>query len=433
MSFHLAVSMEKPVQHLALSDWKARVDRLRNVANARRADAFSTRNSSRMLRNETRIEGNWANYESKEALVVRIAELDHWRELIAKTFGRLELEIEALREEKKAAESELDSQIRPLAVIAKVNSIRDGRLIPETTHDAPDTEIKNELYILENNQRLLKDRCQKAWEKLIRLEEVRFKIQRELANKQDTEDMDSALVALDRNSSNISFKPDPLRNPRECCSYEHWVEHAKNMKQLAENELADTAAIRDALFVCRQKSRDLLEAQRARTEYSLRKRIFLTQQAHNELEWQQLKMGDSIKELTCEIKSLEEALLSKTNVLKLAETRLETRAMRCITELCLDDPHQLLCKEVEKLREICRCLTNQIDDAKANFNLLSDHAKKIDEDLEHKKHSLMIDTEALQLHETLNEEEFAVLKDHNPCPQTDLNLELTRVQPDPRK
>lgn len=59
------------MQHLALSDWKARVDRLRNVANARRADAFLTRNTSRMLRNETYIEGNWANYESKEALIVR--------------------------------------------------------------------------------------------------------------------------------------------------------------------------------------------------------------------------------------------------------------------------------------------------------------------------------------------------------------------------
>lgn len=421
------------MQHLAISDWRARVDRLRNVANARRVDAFAIRNSSRMLRNETRIEGDWANHDSNEALTVRIAELDHWRDLIAKTFGRLETEIEALRKEKKAAESELNSQIRTLSVISKVISIRDGRLIPETTHDAPDTEIKNELYILENNQKLLVDRCQKAWEKLIRLEEVSFKINRELINNQETEDMDSELLALDRNSDNISFKPDPLRNPRACCSYAHWLEHVKNMKQLAENELADTSAIKDALFVCRQKARSILEAQRQRTETSLRQRIFWTQQAHNELEWQQLKMTDEIQNQTCEVLSLEDALQSNAKVLKLAETRLETRSMRCITELCLDDPHQMLCTEVEKLREIRRCLVNKIDDAKANHNLLSDHLKKIDEDLEHKKHSLMIDTEALQLHETLNEDEFAISKDHNPCEQTDRNIELSRVQLDSRK
>ncbi|XP_062136088.1 tektin-2-like [Drosophila sulfurigaster albostrigata] len=433
MSFHLAVSFEKPVQHLALSDWQARVDRLRNVANARRADAFTMRNTSRMLRNESQIEGDWANYLSDESLTNRIAELDKWRDLIAKAFVRLELEIEALREEKKAAESELDSQIRPLSVISKVMSIRDGRVIPEITHDSPETETKNELYILENNQRLLVNLCQKAWEKLVRLEEVRFKINRELKDKQDTEDTDSALQAMNRNSTNISYKPDPLRNPRECCSYEHWLEHAKNIKQLAENELAETSAIRNAMIVCRQKSRDLLEAQRARTEYTFRKRIFLTQQAKNELEWQQLKLREEIKNLTCEIQSLEDALQSKTGLLKLAETRLETRAMRCVTELCLDEPHHLLCNEVEKLREIQRCLMNKIDDAKANLNLLSDHAKKVDDDLENKKQSLQTDSEALQLHETLNEEEFAVLKDHNPCEQTDRNVELTRVVLDPRK
>jgi len=205
------------------------------------------------------------------------------------------------------------------------------------------------------------------------------------------------------------------------------------MKKLAENELAVTNAIKDALFVCRQKARSILEAQLPRTESSLRQRIFWTQQAHNDLEWQQLKLRDEIQNLTCEVQSLEDALQSNAMVLKLAETRLETRSMRCITELCLDDPHRLLCKEVEKLREIRRCLVNKIDDAKANYNLLSDHLKKIDEDLEHKKHSLMIDTEALQLHETLNEEEFAILKDHNPCEQTDRNIELTNVQLDSRK
>ncbi|KAH8355209.1 hypothetical protein KR093_008304 [Drosophila rubida] len=432
MSFQLGVTMRKPVQHLPLADWLARVDRLRNVADARRADAFITRTTSRMLRNESRIEGDWANYESNELLTKRIAELEHWRDLITKTFERLEREVVALQEEKKAVEEEINSQVEPLTIISKVMSIRDGREIPEITHDIPDTELLNELFILENNQRLLVDICQKAWQKLVRLEEVRFKIQQELKNKKDTEDTDSALLAMNRNSTNMSYKPDPLRNPRECCSYEQWLENAKNMKQLAEIEIADTSALRHTLSVCRQKARALYEAQRARTEYDFRKRIFLTEQAKNELEWQQLKMREEIKNLTCEVQSLEDALQSKTNVLKLAETRLETRAMRCISELCLDEPHGALCSEVEKLREIQRCLSNNIDDAKAKLNLLTNHAIKIDDDLEKKKHSLMTDTEALQLHESLLTK-VAILKEHNPCEQTDLNIEVARVELDPRK
>lgn len=62
------------------------------------------------------------------------------------------------------------------------------------------------------------------------------------------------------------------------------------MKQLAENELADTYAIREALFVCREKARNMLTSQQERAEHSIRKRIFETQRARNELEWQQLKV-----------------------------------------------------------------------------------------------------------------------------------------------
>jgi len=47
------------------------VNQMRNVADARRSDAFAMRHSSRSLRNETRIEGDWANYETNEALTDR--------------------------------------------------------------------------------------------------------------------------------------------------------------------------------------------------------------------------------------------------------------------------------------------------------------------------------------------------------------------------
>jgi len=71
MSFQSVVTMEKPLQHISLADWNSRVSGLRNVADARRADAFSMRHSSRILRNETRIESDWANIESNEALTDR--------------------------------------------------------------------------------------------------------------------------------------------------------------------------------------------------------------------------------------------------------------------------------------------------------------------------------------------------------------------------
>lgn len=62
------------------------------------------------------------------------------------------------------------------------------------------------------------------------------------------------------------------------------------MKLLADNELEDTYAMRESLFVCREKARNILNAQQERTEHTIRKRIFETQRARNELEWQLLKV-----------------------------------------------------------------------------------------------------------------------------------------------
>lgn len=67
------------------------------------------------------------------------------------------------------------------------------------------------------------------------------------------------------------------------------------MKLLADNELEDTYAMRESLFVCREKARNILRAQQERTEHTIRKRIFETQRARNELEWQMLKVCLFIK------------------------------------------------------------------------------------------------------------------------------------------
>lgn len=143
-----------------------------------------------------------------------IEQLNSWRKTIEMTFKRIEAEIRALQEQKDITERELAALSGPIAVIAEVLAMRDCRLGAELTYDEPDTEIKNELAILENNQMLLADRCQKAWEKLTRLEEVRFNIGLEIENKVEAVDMDTVQLTLNRNSSGISYKPDPMRNPQ---------------------------------------------------------------------------------------------------------------------------------------------------------------------------------------------------------------------------
>lgn len=65
--------------------------------------------------------------------------------------------------------------------------------------------------MVESVKKLLVERCQKAWEKLNKLEEVKFKLHLEIDDKAEAIDIDKDQLTLDKNCANISFKPDSLR------------------------------------------------------------------------------------------------------------------------------------------------------------------------------------------------------------------------------
>lgn len=138
-------------------------------------------------------------------------------------------------------------------------------------------------------------------------------------------------------------------------------------------------------------------------------------------------MKDEMEKAICEIGVLEQTLREKTDSLKLTETRLENRAQRSGMELCLDQAHAQLCDEVKKLRNIRERIINKINEAKANYNLLEQHAHTIDVDLENKQHSLMTDIRALDLRQRLKCGEFSTTK-LSPSAQTERNIKLTKME-----
>lgn len=181
--------------------------------------------------------------------------------------------------------------------------------------------------------------------------------------------------------------------------------------------------MRESLFVCREKARNILHAQQEQTEYTLRKRIFETQRARNELAYQKKKLLEEMDKCLREIHELEKAYNDKTDCLKLAETRLENRAQRSGLELCCDDPYKGLCDEVVQLRKTRRDIADKIDCTKTTYNALNEHHIRIDIDLGYKEHSLMTDVNTLDLRSRLKAGENLTSKT-----QTDRNIVLTRME-----
>ena len=154
------VTFEKPLQHLSLNDWNLRISQLRNNSETKRLDAFSLRQGSRNLRNESTVESFWSTYYNNERFSDRVAELDRWRQTMIECYKRIDKEIKMLENEKEVTEKSLEAQITPLIVVSECISQRDVRLVNELTLDSVDDELNRELCIVESNKRLLRDQCQ---------------------------------------------------------------------------------------------------------------------------------------------------------------------------------------------------------------------------------------------------------------------------------
>lgn len=215
MSTNTVVTFEKPMQHLSLADWNSRLSQLRSVAETRRDDTFNLRHSARNLRNETKIQTEWDTYYNNARLSDRVAEIGRWRETMQACLDRVNNEMKMLREEKNSTERELEQMLTPLSVVSECLTMRDCRLGSEITYDDGDTELKKELCVIENNQKMLRDKCQAAWEKLNRLEDIKFKIELDVDAKREAQEIDISQLDIDRYCANITFKPDAMRIPRK--------------------------------------------------------------------------------------------------------------------------------------------------------------------------------------------------------------------------
>lgn len=128
---------------------------------------------------------------------------------------RIVKETNVLRLEKNATEWDLDALDGPLTIITECLTQRDSRVISELTQDDAVIELKRELKMIESNKKMLSEQCQMAWERLNRLDEMRNKLSTELMDKEAARTCDYQQRMLTDQSAGVTFKTDPMRNPKK--------------------------------------------------------------------------------------------------------------------------------------------------------------------------------------------------------------------------
>jgi tektin-2 len=167
---------------------------------------------------------------------------------------------------------------------------------------------------------------------------------------------------------------------------ETWYTHSENNKMVAEQAMAESQRLREAIFHSIEQTSNDLRVQQDATNFDFRKRHYEMKRAKEELEYQMKTTTQEIEEQEANIRAMETAIHHKQNPLKLAETRLENRTNRSYqfnemqnsqeyykspnglnplprphVELCKDEPQEGLTMEVQTLRDTIYQLTVKLD------------------------------------------------------------------------
>jgi len=401
MSSTVARTVDRPIGRYAPPDWHARNSKLSEVARNTRDYSHSLRQEAKQLRIDADAKTKWFNYENNVKLNERVRNITEWRDKLDQCLRDLNLEISVQKDAKEACERALEAKNLPLEIALENLNVREGRQEFDVVKDEVEAQLQTEVQLIENIKEKLRHRCEESWDCLAKLEEIREIVELDLKDKSEALDIDMTQLDLTEKSANISHKPDATRIPKGSVQPETWYTFSEHNKMVAEQIMAESQRLREAIFHSIEQTSNDLRVQQDATNFDFRKRHYEMKRAKEELEYQMKATRNEISDQELNIADMEAAIRAKENPLKLAETRLENRTFRPHVELCRDEPQDGLTMEVQALKDTIHQLNVKLDHSRETLTELEAHLHKLEEDHKNKQLALALDTRCMDTRKRL--------------------------------
>jgi len=417
--------LEKPAEKKNKSDWEHFTWNFSNLAEQQREDTLRIRHEGRSVRNESGIQARWDTHRNNNRIRDRITEIDNWRVALEQTVSTIDMELRKLNSAKEAVEQAVEVKVIDMDIVNEIMSIREQRRGNDYVEDEAQIELAKETCLIKETRNILEGKGQEAWHQTARLQEVRQHILRDLSEKVVSLEIDRYLLGLTETSTEIAFRPDPLRVPKGMMTPQAWEEQSRYNKVRADCELANSIKLREAMLLTIDQTYMTLKAQREVTDFTMRKRLHEISKSGSELYHHKEKILQEMCKVEKEIRDIEDSLLDKTNKMKLVETRLEHRTYRFGVELTRDDCQYGLSQELLQLRAVTKALQNKLDDTKKALNMLLGFLQQLETEIENKNEAKTIEQMALDVRGRV-----AASVD-TPLTKTDRNIALSATVPVP--
>lgn len=172
----------------------------------------------------------------------------------------------------------------------------------------------------------------------------------------------------------------------------------------AESERAVAATLRGVIDDVLDSTRNDMKRQCQVVNAAFNKRIQEQTEAKETLEDHLSRVFAEIREMESNIAALEEAIAAKAPPMKVAQTRLETRAQRPNVELVRDPVQYRLINEVAEITLTVQQLQTRLADSHSSLKGLNRRQLSLEEDIQVKSNSLNIDqNQCMELRQQLSE------------------------------
>ncbi|KAJ9582278.1 hypothetical protein L9F63_003407, partial [Diploptera punctata] len=331
--------------------------------------------------------------DSGRRLGERITDTTFWRNEVATELERMVAESNLQQDKRRDLEKAIQDCEGPLHIAQECLYQRENRHGIDLVHDQVEQALLCEVENLRACQDRLKKMHEKTVDQLRNNRAAQHELERDLKSKESALGIDNMCHQLNNFSRGINYYGGIEKFDNTVCTPESWSENSNRIIQRAQNERTKSTQLRsDADNLINQCANDIWNAWNA-TNNALTRRSSEILESKGKLQMHLHKIQQEIFDIEKNMELLRKAIMDKSNPLKVAHTRLESRTHRRDIELCRDNAQTRLVKEVEDIQDSVDYLHRKLQEAEAQHQQLLKTRSNLESELHIKVNSLFIDRE----------------------------------------
>uniref|UniRef100_A0A4W5R1C8 Tektin n=1 Tax=Hucho hucho TaxID=62062 RepID=A0A4W5R1C8_9TELE len=382
-------------------DWyKSNQSNYRESESSRNSAERLRRDTIRLMQDKEQLTRRTQETTSKN-IGERLNDISFWRSELNHEIDNMMSEIMALTEVKRRLERALQETEGPLQVSQECLYHREKRMSIDLVHDDVEKDLIREVETIKSCQERMRRHLDKCYSVTIPLcvtsirsnRAAQHELERDLSDKVTAQRIDNRCHHLRNASDGISYYRGIERLDPSLSLPDSWSKFTDDNILHSQSERAVSHKLRDVIEILLNATSNEMWKHFNTVNVAFTNRMSETADAKNSLQTHLAKTLQEIFQTEMLIESLKKALRDKECPLKVAQTRLDERTRRPNVELCRDNPHHRLVREVREIEDTIQKLRERLMEAENTLQKLVKTKAALEHDLSIKANSLFLDQE----------------------------------------